>query len=299
MLAACLTPGILWLAGKFQLPSRKWLRVVAAHVAGAAVSPPSQNFAGMSCTSRRGASSQRASPPTALPHQSSPGLNPGSCCTGLSFRGRGHTAITGVFNLERLAASELQRQFASAQLQALRMQLQPHFLFNTLHTISGLIDEDKSAAERMIARLSDFLRMSLEAARVPVITLRDELRFVKLYLDIERVRFEDRLSVDFDIYLGAEDALVPAWILQPLVENAIRHGVAHREFDARITVRALRGAGELILSVEDNGPGNITPPPSVRIRSWTGQHACSPRACTVRTSNFNLFGGTVVVPKPE
>ena len=95
-----------------------------------------------------------------------------------------------------------------------------------------------------------------------MITLRDELGFVRLYLDIERVRFEDRLSVEFDVDLGAEDALVPAWILQPLVENAIRHGVAHREFDARITVRALRAAGELILSVEDNGPGNINPPSS-------------------------------------
>lgn len=262
MLAACLTPGILWLAGRFQLPSRRWLRVVAAHAAGAAtfssiaklcwdvVYQPSWSFFAQGISAHSVAASVVA------------GFESGVLLYCIVVSAAWAYSYYRTLQLERLAASELQRQFASAQLQALRMQLQPHFLFNTLHTISGLIDEDKSAAERMIARLSDFLRMSLEAARAPVITLRDELRFVRLYLDIEHVRFEDRLSVDFEIDLATENALVPAWILQPLVENAIRHGVAHREFDARITVRALRAAGELVLSVEDNGPGNVSPPPS-------------------------------------
>lgn len=156
---------------------------------------------------------------------------------------------------EVLAASELRRQFANAQVDALRMQMHPHFLFNTLHTVTGLLQDDANAAERMIARLSVFLRHSLKSARTPIVPLWEELEFVRLYLEIETVRFEERLSVHYDIQPEAAQALVPNLILQPLVENAIRYAIARRTSDGKVTITARLEDGQLYLTVMDNGAG--------------------------------------------
>ncbi|HEY7911543.1 MAG TPA: sensor histidine kinase [Blastocatellia bacterium] len=151
--------------------------------------------------------------------------------------------------------AEAQLRMTQAQLQALKMQLQPHFLFNTLNSISALLEEDVEAADEMIARLGDFLRMTLENSGAEEVTLQEELEFLRCYLEIESVRFNDRLTVNMDIEPEALDARVPNLILQPIVENAIRHAVASRAGAGRIEIRARRESNKLSLSVRDDGPG--------------------------------------------
>ncbi len=155
-----------------------------------------------------------------------------------------------------LQASQLAAQLAEAQLQALKMQLHPHFLFNTLHSISSLLSHDAEAARRMIARLGDFLRLTLENSGAQQVMLREELDFLKCYLDIEGVRFYDRLTVRMDVEPQTLNCRVPNLILQPIVENAIRHGIAPRSTPGLIEIKAKRAEGDrLRIQVRDNGPG--------------------------------------------
>src|SRR5436190_3221986 len=159
-------------------------------------------------------------------------------------------------SLEReLQASALATELVRTRLEVLRMQLNPHFLFNTLHTISALIHENPEDADRIVARLSELLRVSLEQSDTQEVPLRQELSFLERYLEIEQVRFQDRLSVELDIESGLDDILVPSLILQPLVENAIRHGIAPREDMGRLKIAARRLNGMQELKVGDNGPG--------------------------------------------
>jgi LytS/YehU family sensor histidine kinase len=153
----------------------------------------------------------------------------------------------------RLRASQLETRLAQAQLRALKMQLQPHFLFNTLHSIATLVPEDPEAAETMIARLSELLRLSLENNGWQAVSLSKELEFTESYLGIEQIRFEDRMTVKFDIDPETLDAEVPNLILQPLVENAIHHGMSGGA--GSIEIRSRRSEGKLILQVLDDGPG--------------------------------------------
>lgn len=160
-------------------------------------------------------------------------------------------------NISRLRAelAHAQLETTQAELQALRMQLQPHFLFNTLHSISALLDEDVEAAEEMLARLGDFLRLTLENSGAQEVTLQEELEFLRCYLEIERVRFHDRLDVALEIDPGTIEARVPNLILQPIVENAIHHGIVAQSGPGRIEIRSARTDGVLRLQVTDNGPG--------------------------------------------
>ncbi len=155
----------------------------------------------------------------------------------------------------QLIASQLESKLARVQLQVLEMQLQPHFLFNTLNGIMVLIPDDPERASRMIARLSEFLRLALERRDVREVTLQKELEFLDRYLQIEQLRFGDRLTVSQQIVDDSRDALVPSMILQPLVENAIRHGVSRRRGPATIRIEAMHTNGSLDLLVRDNGAG--------------------------------------------
>jgi two-component system, LytTR family, sensor kinase len=148
---------------------------------------------------------------------------------------------------------------SQAQLQALKMQLHPHFLFNSLHSISALVHTDPEAADRMIARLGDFLRMTLDNSAVQEVSLRQELEFLNCYLDIERIRFRDRLTTRLEVDPRTLGCRVPNLILQPIVENAIRHGVAPRSAPGRVEIRAERRDDILRLEVRDNGPGLAAP----------------------------------------
>lgn len=150
----------------------------------------------------------------------------------------------------RLAA-----ELARSQLQTLQMQLHPHFLFNTLHVISELIHREPRAADRMVARLGDLLRLALEREAAPEVPLSQELEFLSKYLEIERTRFQDRLTVEIEVEPEALDARVPNMILQPLVENAIKHGIAARPEAGRIEVTAARDGQSLRIAVRDDGAG--------------------------------------------
>ena len=152
-------------------------------------------------------------------------------------------------------AVQLEAQLVQAQLQALKMQLHPHFLFNTLNSISALLHHDPELADRMIARLGDFLRLTLDNSGGQEVTLQKELEFLKCYLEIERVRFQDRLTVSYDVAPETLDAMVPNLAWQPIVENAIRHAIAPRAGRGHIEIRAQRTGKTLQLQVKDDGPG--------------------------------------------
>jgi len=155
----------------------------------------------------------------------------------------------------QLRTLQLEAQLSQAQLQALKMQLHPHFLFNTLHSISALLTKDVEAARKMITRLGDFLRLTLENSGSQEVTLQQEVEFLSCYLEIERIRFQNRLVTRIDLGEQTLDAMVPNLILQPIVENAIRHGIAPRSTPGLIEISAKQIVNKLRIQVRDNGPG--------------------------------------------
>jgi signal transduction histidine kinase len=161
-------------------------------------------------------------------------------------------------------AARLHAQLADARLNALRTQLNPHFLFNTLNAISTLVEEDPGGVRRMIARLGDLLRHTLEGDEQEI-PLARELELLRRYLDIMEVRFQGNLEVSIDTEASLDDALVPNLVLQPLVENAFRHGLAPVQTVGRVAVRVVRDDGDLVLTVRDNGRG-----PAKEVREGVG-----------------------------
>jgi two-component system, LytTR family, sensor kinase len=159
------------------------------------------------------------------------------------------------FQESELRRSQLQTKLVQAQLESLKMQLHPHFLFNTLDAISSLMYSDADTADRMITRLSDLLRMTLDKSSVHEVRLKEELDMLQKYLDIEQMRFRNRLQVEYSIAAEVLDAHVPNLILQPLVENAISHGIAHLVEGGKITIKAYHEDGYLAMEVTDNGRG--------------------------------------------
>jgi len=169
-------------------------------------------------------------------------------------------AIHALRSQRRLVAQRgrslrLQAQLSIARLDTLKAQLQPHFLFNTLHSISELIHRDPVRADRMIIRLSQLLRESLKASAAPAVTLRHELEVIEAYLDLQKMRHGDRLRVRLEIEPRALDALVPPLLLQPLVENALRHGLAPRAAPGTIVIGAAAENDNLRLTISDDGVG--------------------------------------------
>jgi LytS/YehU family sensor histidine kinase len=154
-----------------------------------------------------------------------------------------------------LRTAQLETKLVEAQLAALQQQLHPHFLFNTLHAISTLMHKDVEAADRTLMHLSDLLRLTLENIGHHEVSLKTELEFLSKYLQIEQTRFADRLTVRFDIQTEALDALVPNLLLQPLVENAIKHGVARKSGPGHIQITARRDGTKLWMEVRDDGVG--------------------------------------------
>jgi two-component system, LytTR family, sensor kinase len=156
----------------------------------------------------------------------------------------------------QLRASQLQSQLVSAQLNALKMQLQPHFLFNTLNAITVLVRQQRSReAEHMLGHLGNLLRVVLEDVDAQEVSLRRELEYLHFYLSIEQVRFADRLLVEIVADPAMQEASVPQLILQPLVENAIRHGIGRSSLAGRILIRAVNIEGKVEVRVQDDGPG--------------------------------------------
>ncbi|MBI3586867.1 MAG: histidine kinase, partial [Ignavibacteriales bacterium] len=159
------------------------------------------------------------------------------------------------FRDRELRATQLEAQLSQAQLQALKMQLHPHFFFNTLNTISSLMHKNVHDADRVLARLGDLLRYSLRNVGIQEVTLKEELEFLQRYLEIEQIRFGERLKIQIMIDQSLSEAKVPNLILQPLVENAIRYAVGPRTSGGKIEISAVHVNGNLQLSVMDDGPG--------------------------------------------
>lgn len=158
------------------------------------------------------------------------------------------------FQAERLRTTDLERQLAVSRLDALRMQLHPHFLFNTLHAIAGLIIGQPQDARWMVISLGDFLRRTLEGTGAPLHTLAEELEFADLYLGIEKFRLGDRLIIHYDIEPSVTAAMVPSLLLQPLFENAVRHGAARIVDSCEIKFSACREGNRMSLALENDGP---------------------------------------------
>ncbi|MGA2428097.1 MAG: histidine kinase [Candidatus Acidiferrum sp.] len=176
----------------------------------------------------------------------------------------GFTSIVGLYyyfqrfrlaQAQQLAAAHLQTKLAEAQLENLRLQLQPHFLFNTLNTISSVMYEDVRAADVMLAQLSDLLRLTLHASRAHEIPLAEELQITRLYLELMQKRFENKLRINYAIDPALDNSLVPQLILQPLLENSLRHGMKPGGEVMNISIAAQRENGSLVLRVSDTGTG--------------------------------------------
>ncbi len=184
----------------------------------------------------------------------------GDSVTNLAFFWIAILIVRGIGYYERfrqteIAASELRAELVGAQLRALRMQLNPHFLFNTMNGISSLIHDNPDAADSMLEQLSRLLRMTLERGETQEVTLREEIDFVQLYLEIQRTRFGKRLRFDFNVAPSTLDSLIPTMILQPIVENAYRHGISHSLLGGTIRVEAFSKGDELIVSVTNTTDG--------------------------------------------
>ena len=173
------------------------------------------------------------------------------CIVGLSHALRYHYESQA----RALATSRLETRLVEAQLQTLQRQIQPHFLFNTLNTISALMHRDVDAADEMLVRLGRLLRQAIETVDVQEVSLAAELDFLRQYVAIEQARFQDRLTVEFAIDPDTEDAPVPNFLLQPLVENSIRHGIGPRPGPGHVWVTARRVGESLRLEVRDDGVG--------------------------------------------
>lgn len=259
MICACvwfgLTPLMLYLARRFPLERRSWLKSVLVHLAASVAFALLQLGAYILLALLVGLYSGQQ--PFFASFRN-------LFVTSFHFDLLTYWAIIGLshaldyyrkYRERELRASQLETTLAQAQLDALRMQLHPHFLFNTLNSISVLMAEDTRAARRMLTRLSDLLRASFENKGTHEVTLKEELEFLESYLEIEQTRFQDRLTVRMEVEPKALDACVPNLILQPLVENAIRHGIAPRAAPGLIEIRARRENGMVQLEVCDNGAG--------------------------------------------
>lgn len=244
---AVLSPAIFWLARRFALePERRWRDLGVHLIAGAVLSVIKVAMDGAVLPLVTGlsirVSAARELHPNLLTYWVIVGV-----ILGATYYAK--------YRERELRASQLQARLAQAELQVLKMQLHPHFLFNTLHAISTLMHRDAEAADRMLTRLSDLLRLTLETGGMQEVPLKQELEFLERYVEIEKARFGDRLRVALEIQPDTLDARVPYLILQPLVENAIRHGIAPRSAPGRIEVRAELSGGRLWLEVRDDGSG--------------------------------------------
>src|SRR5215813_6027547 len=257
---AALTPAIVWLARRFSLVDETWKRNLLIHLPAFFLVSALHSAAATAITLTIKPFDNMGSSPFAFWPRFLSRLQ-GSLGSDLLVYG----VIVGTcyvldyyrkYREREFLASRLEAQLAQAQLDSLRMQLHPHFLFNTLNSIVGLVRDNKnSAAVNMLVGLSDLLRHTLEHSSRHEVELREEINFIKLYLSIQEMRFSDRLRIELDIDPGTTKALVPNLILQPLTENALRHGIARTADSGLIGIRSAAKDGYLRLIVYDEGAG--------------------------------------------
>jgi signal transduction histidine kinase len=252
---ASVTPFILWLARRFPLERNRWLRSLAIQLAAGAFF---SLFALVIFIFLREIILADDARPSLIASLRS--LAMAEFHAGLLI----YFSIAGIdwaldyyrrYRDREIRASQLETRLIQSQLDALKMQLHPHFLFNTLNSISVLMRRDVEAADRMLVGLSNLLRVTLASNTAHEIPLRQELDFLEKYLEVEQTRFRDRLTVRMRIEPEAIEAMVPHLIFQPLVENAIRHGIRDRESGGLVEIRAERREDKVYLEVRDDGPG--------------------------------------------
>jgi len=254
--ALALLPFIRWFARRYDLARRTWPKNILAHVVGAAVFSAGH-------TSLMALSRKLLFPVFSLgsydygimtfryPMEFSKDVIIFAVIVGfLHFLDRLKTS-----QAQQLAAADFEARLAEARLENLRLQLQPHFLFNTLNTISAVMYENVQAADTMLTKLGDLLRLTLQASASHEILLDEELKLTRLYLDLMCSRYEDKLQVSYEVDSAVRDSLVPQLVLQPLVENSLRHGMKGGNAGMSITVSARRENGSLVLQVADTGVG--------------------------------------------
>jgi two-component system LytT family sensor kinase len=250
---ALFTPVFFWMARRYPIDRQSWKRTVpltllvtsACVVAKYAILVPIEHWMGLSLQSTVA----------------------GAITRNFANESMAFWAVIGVvhaleynrrYREREVAAADLRARLSQAQLDALRSQIHPHFLFNTLHSISTLMHRDVEAADTMLTRLSDLLRLTMKHRSDNEITLREELALVDNYIEIMRVRFGDRVTITQNVEPAALDVLVPQFILQPLVENAFDHGIARTPGAGSIVIDAVRSNGNLELSVSDDGRGGTS-----------------------------------------
>ena len=257
---APLTPAIIWLARHYSLIGETWRSSLLVHVPAFLLISIAHSAAATAITlSLRPFDDMSSSPQAFWPHFVL--RIPGSFGSDLLV----YAGVIGLcyaldyyrkYREREFAATRLEAQLAQAQLDSLRMQLHPHFLFNTLNSIVGLVRDNKNnAAVSMLVGLGDLLRHTLEHSSRQQVELREELNFIKLYLSIQEMRFSDRLQIEFDIDPDTTKAMVPNLILQPLTENALRHGIARSADSGVVGITSAATNGHLRLTVYDNGAG--------------------------------------------
>lgn len=257
---ALLTPAIVWLGRRYSLIGGAWKRSLAVHIPAFLIISAIHSAAATFITLTVAPFDNMGDSPTSfLPRFLS--RMKGAFGPDLLVYG----GIIGIcyaidyyrkYREREYLASQLEAQLAQAQLDSLRMQLHPHFLFNTLNGIVGLVRDNRNqAAVSMLVGLSDLLRHALEHSNRQEVELKEELNFIKLYLDIQQMRFSDRLQIELDIQPVTMKALVPNLILQPLVENALRHGIARSAASALVGIRSRIVDDSLELTVFDDGLG--------------------------------------------
>ena len=256
---APLTPAIFWLAQKYSLVGEAWKRNLFVHLPAFLLMSAFHTAASTRVLLSIKPFDDMAEGGDFWPRFIA--RVPGSFVSDLLV----YAAVIGVFYAidyyrkyreREFLASRLEAQLAQAQLDSLRMQLHPHFLFNTLNGIVSLVrDNRNTAAVSMLVGLSDLLRHTLEHSSRHEVELREEINFIKLYLSIQEMRFSDRLRIELDIDPNTTKALVPNLILQPLTENALRHGIARTADSGLIGIRSVAQNGHLRLTVYDEGAG--------------------------------------------
>ena len=270
---AVLTPIIFRLGHRFRLDGPRWLRALGVH-ACAAVSFSVVHCACLlgtrlmlwdGCQQAAGGAMDLRSSSVMFLAQLDWTLMTYAAIVGPQLRAALQQGVAGARG-QGGAARDAARRGAAATLEA---ELHPHFLFNTLHAISTLVHTNPDGADRMISRLSDLLRLTFDRSGAPRVSLQEELEFLQKYLEIEQTRFQDRLSVNFDIDPETLDAEVPRLILQPLVENAIKHGVAPQAGAGLVQIATRRQGETLWIEVSDNGVG-LSAGARARLRSGVG-----------------------------
>lgn len=269
---AAFTLPIFYLARTYRFDTGRWRRAVAIHILAAALF----SLVHLGCMLLvRSALWPSAGKPQTIAWTT---FAQRQYLTQLDWLLMTYTAIIGVSyaldyrreaQARALNAATLETRLVEARLKTLQAELHPHFLFNTLHAISTLVHTNPESADRMISRLSDLLRLTFDGSGAPSVSLQEELEFLQKYLEIEQIRFQDRLSVLYDVDSETLDAEVPRLILQPLVENAIKHGVSPRVGRGLIQISARIRDSALWIEVRDNGVG-LTGQTRSRLHSGVG-----------------------------